>query len=110
MLREGDEAERFLDLLRMVRERDGLTFFAWALTSNHYHLGVPTGPVPLARTMGFVQSRFGQGYNRRWRSSGPLWQSRYLPLSKGSPASRNARLSALAPIYLPRGADESTAV
>jgi putative transposase len=77
VLREGDEAERFLDLLRMVRDRDGLTFFAWALMSNHYHLGVRTGPVPLARTMGFVQSRFGQGYNRRRRSSGPLWQSRY---------------------------------
>jgi REP element-mobilizing transposase RayT len=77
VLREGDEAERLLDLLRMVRDRDGLTFFAWALMSNHFHLGVRIGPVPLARTMGFVQSRFGQGYNRRWRSSGPLWQSRY---------------------------------
>jgi hypothetical protein len=27
--------------------------------------------------MGNVQARFGQGYNRRHRSSGPRWQSRY---------------------------------
>ncbi len=45
--------------------------------SNHYHLAVRVGPVPLARTMGFVQGRFGQEYNRRSRSAGPLWQSRY---------------------------------
>ena len=74
---EGDEAEAFLELVRKVRDRDGLTIFAWALMSNHYHLAVQTGAVPLARTMGYLQSRFGQGYNRRWRSSGPLWQSRY---------------------------------
>jgi putative transposase len=74
---ERDEAERFLELLRSVKGRDGLTVFAWCLMSNHYHLALRTGPVTLSRTMGYVQARFGQQYNRRWRSSGPLWQSRY---------------------------------
>ncbi len=74
---EADEADRFLELLRKVKVRDGLTVFAWCLMSNHYHLAIRTGPVPLSRTMGFVQARFGQDYNRRWKSSGPRWQSRY---------------------------------
>jgi len=74
---EGDEAERFLDLLRKVKNRDGLTVFAWCVMSNHYHLAVRLGPVSLSRTMGYVQARFGQGYNQRHRSSGPRWQSRY---------------------------------
>ena len=74
---EGGESDRFLELLRRVRDRDGLTIFAYCLMSNHYHLAVRTGPVPLSRSMGFVQSRFGQGYNRRHRSAGPLWQSRF---------------------------------
>jgi REP element-mobilizing transposase RayT len=74
---EGDESERFLGLLRRVRDRDGLTVFAYCLMSNHYHLALRTGPVPLSRSMGFVQARFGQGYNQRHQSSGPLWQSRY---------------------------------
>lgn len=34
VFREGDEAERFLGLLRKVRDRDGLTFFAWILMSK----------------------------------------------------------------------------
>ena len=43
---EGDEAERFLALLRKVRDRDGLTFFAWTLMSNHYHIALRAGAVP----------------------------------------------------------------
>jgi REP element-mobilizing transposase RayT len=77
IFRIGDEPERFLDLIREARDRDGLAILAWCLMSNHYHLAVRAGAVPLARTMGFVQARFGQAHNRRWRSSGPLWQSRY---------------------------------
>jgi len=74
---EGDNVERFLGLWRRVKDRDGLTVFAWCLMSNHYHLAVRTGPVSLARTVGYVQARFGQEYNRRMKSSGPRWQSRY---------------------------------
>ncbi len=74
---EADNAERFLSLWRKVKARDGLTVFAWCVMSNHYHLAVRTGPVPLSRTVGSVQARFGQAYNRRTMSSGPRWQSRY---------------------------------
>ena len=75
---DSEEAIEFLEILRRARDRDGLTVFAWALMSNHYHLAVRAGPVPLSRTLGFVQSCFGQAYNRRHRSSGPRWQSRYM--------------------------------
>lgn len=77
IFREGDEAERFHELLQEVRIRDGLTVFAWILMSNHFHLALRSGPVPLSRTLGFVQARFSQQYNRDHRSAGPLWQSRY---------------------------------
>jgi len=36
-----------------------------------------SGPVLLWRTFGLLQGRFGQQRNRKLRSSGPLWQSRY---------------------------------
>jgi len=32
---EGDEAERFVGLLRKVKNRDGLTVFAWCLMTTH---------------------------------------------------------------------------
>jgi REP element-mobilizing transposase RayT len=77
VFREGDEAERFLELVQKARDRDGLTVFAWCLMSNHYHLALRAGPIALSRTFGYVQGRFGQSYNRRHRSAGPLWQSRF---------------------------------
>jgi len=70
-------AERFVETLERARDRDGLTILAWCLMSNHYHVAVRTGAVPLSRTMGFVQARFGQDYNRRTGAVGPLWQSRF---------------------------------
>lgn len=74
---EPEEAVEFLEIVRKARGRDGLIILAWCVMSNHYHFALRAGPVPLARTMGYVQSRFGQRYNKRHRSSGPRWQSRY---------------------------------
>ena len=48
VLQDGGEAERFVELLREVVERDGLTVFAWCLMSNHYHIALRTGAIPLA--------------------------------------------------------------
>lgn len=74
---EDGEGNRFVRLLKQSCSRDGLTVLAWCLMSNHYHLAVRVGPVPLWRTFGIVQARFGRDYNRRHASSGPLWQSRF---------------------------------
>ncbi len=49
--RDERDAERFVDLLREVKQRDELTVFAWCLMSNHYHLAVRTSATPLARSM-----------------------------------------------------------
>ena len=70
--------ERFLEILRQVKRRDGLTVFAWCVMSNHYHLAVRTGRVPLWRSMRLVQGRFAVAHNRRARQLGPVWQGRYM--------------------------------
>ena len=33
---DPDEADRFVELVRSVKARDGWTVFAWCLMSNHY--------------------------------------------------------------------------
>lgn len=71
------EPEAFVELLRDVKARDGLRILAWCLMTNHLHLLVRTGEVPLSRTMRSVQGRFAVSYNRRHQLIGPLWQSRY---------------------------------
>ena len=75
---EGEwEVRRFLSLVREVKERDGLVVFAWSVLSNHFHLALRTGPVPLSRSMRSIQGRFSQAFNILRSRSGPVWQSRY---------------------------------
>jgi putative transposase len=70
-------AQAFVDLLREVAERDDLTVLAWCLMSNHYHLAVRTGTVPLFRPIRSLQRRTTREVNLRHRVFGPLWQGRY---------------------------------
>ena len=74
---DSEEAIDFVELLREVNQRDGLTVFAWALLSNHYHIALRTSAIPLSRTMQYLQGIYSRRFNRRWRRTGPLWQSRY---------------------------------
>ncbi len=74
---EDGRAAEFVQLLREVVERDGVTVFAWALLPNHYHLAVGTGVVPLGRTIKTLQWRTARSVNRSARVYGPLWQGRY---------------------------------
>lgn len=74
---DDEEATAFVGLLREVKERDGLVVFAWALMSNHFHIALRTGAVPLARSMRSLQQRVTRGYNVRHGVFGPLWQGRY---------------------------------
>ena len=54
-----------------------LTILGWCLMSNHYHLVIKTGHLPLWRAMGRLQARVARDHNRRKGVIGPLWQSRY---------------------------------
>ncbi len=74
---DPNEAIEFIEIIRDVTKRDGWTIFAWAVMSNHFHLVVRTSSVPLSRGMHAVQNRFSRGFNRRYRRTGSLWQSRY---------------------------------
>ncbi len=49
---EGDEAERFVELLRRERAwgRDGLGLLASCQMSSHCHVALRTGPVRLSRS------------------------------------------------------------
>jgi len=62
---DHEEAVEFVERLRAVKRRDGLTVFAWALLSNHYHLAGRTSAVPLSRTLGYLQGRYARSFNRR---------------------------------------------
>jgi len=77
VFRDDAETEAFCEILRDVAQRHGLTVLAWCVMSNHYHLAVRCGRVPLWRTMRLIQGRYSKGFNRRRKVYGPLWQGRY---------------------------------
>lgn len=74
---EDREAARLVDAMRDARDRDSLIVLAWCIMSNHYHLAVRCGSVPLWRSMASIHMRVSKSYNARCRFYGPFWQGRY---------------------------------
>ena len=58
---DPEEAVEFSELLREVKKWDGLTIYAWALLSNHFHIAVRTSAVPLSRSMQRLQGDSPRG-------------------------------------------------
>jgi REP element-mobilizing transposase RayT len=74
-----DEAEagRLLAWVAKTKKRDDFVVLAFCVMSNHYHLAVRMGPVPLSRSMRTIHQRYTQSFNGRHGVLGPLWQGRY---------------------------------
>jgi len=74
-----DDADRqlYLDRVRHYREKFGFKLYAYCLLTNHLHLALETGQVPLSRIMLGVQGSYTQAFNRRHRRAGHLFQGRY---------------------------------
>jgi REP element-mobilizing transposase RayT len=67
----------YLERLERYRARDRCTLYAYVLMANHVHLLVETSDVPLARMMQTLQFTYSQYYNRRYGTTGHVFQGRY---------------------------------
>jgi putative transposase len=74
---EDQEALELVEVIRDIRDRDGVVVLAWCIMSNHYHLAIRCTSVPLWRSMASIHTRFSKSFNRRYRQFGPFWQGRY---------------------------------
>jgi REP element-mobilizing transposase RayT len=74
-----DPADRLDFLARLSRGRDesGFTCLAWSLMSNHVHLVLQTGAVPLSALMQRLNGGYALAFNRRHGRSGYLLQDRF---------------------------------
>ena len=75
--KDEETARYFLGRLRAVVERDGLSVHACCLMSNHYHLALRMGSVPLSRSLQSIQQRTTSFINWKHKVYGPLWQGRF---------------------------------
>src|SRR5215813_9356374 len=72
-----DDRDRFLNLLALRVSRFEMRVFAYCLMSNHMHLALERGAIPLQRFMRSLQTAYAQSFNRRYERVGPLFAGRY---------------------------------
>ncbi|BCR04535.1 hypothetical protein DESUT3_16040 [Desulfuromonas versatilis] len=73
----NDDRYRFYLLLQEGTNRFGYRVHAFCLMTNHVHLAVQVGDIPLSRGMQNLAFRFTRWINRREKRSGHLFQGRY---------------------------------
>ncbi len=77
IFRDDHDRANLIDRLRLVMRECGLTLLAFAFMSNHVHLVVQTGSIPLARAMARIATGHALYFNRRHQRVGHLFQNRY---------------------------------
>jgi putative transposase len=68
---------RFFLLLQEGIERYGHRILAFSLLTNHVHLAIQVGTIPLSRIIQNLSFRYTRWVNRRQERSGHLFQGRY---------------------------------
>jgi REP-associated tyrosine transposase len=77
LFRDGVDRKRYLSHLERAVERFRCRIFAYCLMSNHVHLAIETGKIPLSRIMRSINTSYAGYFNLRHRRSGYLFQGRY---------------------------------
>ncbi len=77
IFRDDVDRKQFLEFLTRCKKQHGFRLLAFVLMSNHIHLLVETGPVPLSKTMQQLLGSYTRYFNRRHHRVGHLFQGRY---------------------------------
>jgi REP element-mobilizing transposase RayT len=73
---EGDR-RRYLERLRVYKDKCGFLLYAYVLMSNHVHLLIETPADPISRIMQMINFTYTQYFNRKYGKVGYLFQGRY---------------------------------
>jgi putative transposase len=74
---DDEDRQSFLDTLAWVVARFGWICHAYCLMDNHFHLLIETPEPNLSRGMRQLNGVYTQGFNRRHRKAGHLFQGRF---------------------------------
>ena len=77
IFKDSQDYSNFLNRLRNVLTETKTPCFAWALMTNHAHILLRTGYVPLSTVMRRLLTGYAQQFNRRHRRHGQLFQNRF---------------------------------
>ena len=85
---DDDDYGKFLTVLRKYEPICGFKLLAYCLMSNHIHLVIKTGEMPLGRIFQHVIPSFVYWYNKKYERVGSLFQARF----KSRPICNNNQL------------------
>lgn len=71
------DREIFYDLLEEIIGRFGARLHAYCLMTNHVHLLIQVGDAPLGKSMLRIASRYARTLQRRFQTTGHLFERRY---------------------------------
>jgi REP element-mobilizing transposase RayT len=77
IFRNDTDCENFFARLSRLLIESSTPCLAWALMSNHVHMLLRTGQVPISTLMRRLLTGYAQQFNRRHRRHGVLFQNRY---------------------------------
>ncbi len=80
ILSTDDDKRRYLELLTHYKQRYDFKLYAWVIMSNHIHMLIETGDVPLSKIMQGLQQSYTQWYNRKNDRKGHVFEQRYKAL------------------------------
>jgi putative transposase len=68
---------KFLDYLKLAKEKFKFNLYAYCLMGNHYHLLIETTQPNLSRIMQYINTAYTIYYNKKQNNCGHLFQGRY---------------------------------
>lgn len=77
IVRDDDDRERFVQTLARTVQQYKVICHAWVLMNNHYHLLIETPSSNLSQSIRHLNGVYTQGFNRRHRRVGHLFQGRF---------------------------------
>ena len=73
----SEDFEKYLDVLKTVKEISSFKLYGYCLLDNHAHFLIEEGEENLATVFKRLGSRYVIWFNRKYARTGPLFQGRY---------------------------------
>ena len=77
VFKHEDDFIKYLKTVAKYKEKYGFALYAYVLMSNHTHLLIETGKVPLSKILQGINQSYTVYYNKKYRTVGHLFQGRY---------------------------------
>lgn len=74
---DDEDNARFLDALKLCKEKGGIRVFGWCLMKNHAHLLLKEGSEDISNTIKRLTVSYVWFYNSKYHTSGPVFHDRF---------------------------------